>query len=85
MESIANVLEKENQNCSSESYAQNQEGTGQVNQRKHGHFGFNRSDETLVNVRSVISANFFKNAVLPETLQPERTLKERIRALRVTD
>ena len=75
MESIANVLEKENQNCSSESYAQNQEGAGQVSQRQHGHFGFNRSDETLVHGRSVIFMNFSHYAVFPETLQPERTLK----------
>ena len=74
MKYVVNILEEENQNCSAESYAQNQEGAGQVNQRQHCHFGFNRSDEALVNVRSVIVANFFHNAGLPETLQPERTL-----------
>ena len=70
MKYVVNILEEENQNCSAESYAQNQEGAGQVSQRQHGHFGLNGSNETLVNVRSVIFADFFKNAVLPETLQP---------------
>jgi hypothetical protein len=72
---VVNILDEENQNCSSESYAQNQEGAGQVSQRQHGHFGLNRSDEALVNARSVIFADFFQNAVLPEALQPERTSK----------
>ena len=85
MKNTPNVLENENQNCSSESYAQNQKGTGQVNQRQHGHFGLYRSEEALVNGRLVIFLIFFQNAVLPETLQPEQTLKERIRALKPTD
>jgi hypothetical protein len=81
LKNVANILKNENQNWSCQSYSQNQVGTGQVNQRQHGHFGLDSSDEALVNVRSIIFAIFFQNTVLPETLQPEQTLKERVRVL----